>query len=412
MYLGCKALPAMRTSFLLLLILPLWTLTAQQRAGQEATWHTEGLDRLEGWVQGEIDAGRLPMAEVLLYADGAVGYRATFGSSNTALGTPLTENQIYHIMSMTKPVVSVAFMMLYEEGHFRLRDRVADYLPEFTDPRVALATSQGLTVPTREAESALTIEQLLTHTAGFSHGLGETAFDREFAQAMYYQPHADIEARVRTLASLPLVSEPGEQWYYSAAPDVLARLIEHFSGQSVAKFLQQRLFDPLGMEDTGYNVQVADSGRVVANHGLVEEAVQLAGFQLPQRGNRIYGGTHGLYSTPSDYLRFCRMLLNKGELDGRRYLSPSTVELMTMNHVGELRPRGEGFGLGFGVITDVAANKVAGSVGTYYWSGAYSTYFFVDPKRELIAMLFSQRSPYSGFHGEMFRQLVYQATGR
>ncbi len=349
------------------------------------------------------------MAEAIIYRNGEVGYHEVLGKSNVAMGTPLEENQVYHIMSMTKPIVSVAFMMLYEEGHFRLRDRVAQYLPEFSELRVARNVNEGLEVATDPAESGVTIEQLLTHTAGFSHGLSGTPYDNAFAQAMYFRPQADIADRVSTLASLPLVSQPGAQWYYSAAPDVLARLIEHFSGMTAAEFLQQRLFDPLGMEDTGYNVPAGQTQRVVANHEMVEDGVQPAGFQLPTTGNTVYGGTHGLYSTAADYLRFCRMLLNGGTLEGRQYLSRKTVELMTMNHVGELRERGQGFGLGFGVVTDPVAADVAGSAGAFYWSGAYSTYFLIDPAEDMIAILMSQRSPYSGFHFEMMQQLVYQA---
>ncbi len=349
------------------------------------------------------------MAEAIIYRNGEVGYHEVLGTSTVETGTALEENQVYHIMSMTKPIVSVAFMMLYEEGHFRLRDRVAQYLPEFSELRVARNVNEGLEVATDPADSKVTIVQLLTHTAGFSHGLAGTPFDNAFAQAMYYQPQAAIADRVRTLASLPLVSQPGAQWYYSASPDVLARLIEHFSGMTAAEFLQQRLLDPLGMEDTGYNVAAEQTQRVVANHGMVEDVVQLAGFQLPTSGNTVYGGTHGLYSTAADYLRFCQMLLNGGELDGRRYLSRKTVELMTMNHVGELRERGQGFGLGFGVVTDPAAADVAGSAGAFYWSGAYCTYFLIDPAEDMIAILMSQRSPFSGYHFEMMQQLVYQA---
>ena len=398
----------MRNLLLLLFLCPLLPLAAQETINASG-FHPEGLDRLERWVQHEIDTGRLPMAEVMLYRNSTVGYHEVLGSSNVATGAPLQKDQIFHLMSMTKPIISVAFMMLYEEGHFRLRDRVAQYLPEFAELKVATASSEGIKMPTTAAASPITIEQLLTHTAGFSHGLGGTPLDNEIAQALYYQPQADIAARVTTLASLPLVGQPGEQWYYSASPDVLSRLIEHFSGMTTAEFLQERLFDPLGMDDTGYNVPVADSSRVVANHGMVEHVVQLAGFQLPQTGNRIYGGTHGLYSTAEDYLRFCRMLLNGGSYRGRQYLSPTTVELMTLNHVGDMREGGQGFGLGFGVVTDVAAADVAGSEGTYYWSGAYSTYFFIDPKENLIAIMLSQRSPYSGYHGELFQQMVYQA---
>jgi CubicO group peptidase (beta-lactamase class C family) len=383
--------------------------SAQKASPGAAGLSEEGLRHYANWIEREIERGQLPMAEAVIYRNGTLGYHEVFGESNLEVGTPLRENQIYHLMSMTKPIVSVAFMMLYEEGHFRLKDRVEDLLPEFKDLRVARSISEGVEGATDPVEKPVTIEQLLTHTAGFSHGLGGTPLDNEIARALYYTPQASIGSRVSTLASLPLVGQPGKQWYYSASPDVLARLIEHFSGMTVADFLQERLFDPLGMDDTGYNIPEAETQRLVSNHGFTDGVIGLAGFQLPSRGNTVYGGTHGLYSTAADYLRFCRMLLNGGELDGKRYLSPTTVEFMTLNHVGELREAGQGFGLGFGVITDVADSNVAGSEGTYYWSGAYCTYFFIDPKEDLIAILMSQRSPFSGYHAEMMQQMVYQA---
>lgn len=369
----------------------------------------DGIEHLEKWFERTIARGELPMADVLIYRNGVVGYHEQFGTGNQKSGEPLEEDQIFHLMSMTKPIVSVAFMMLYEEGHFQLGDSVARYLPEFSGLRVAAATDRGVEVPTQPVERPVTIEMLLNHTAGFSHGLGATQLDREIAQRLYYRPQADIAARVGTLVELPLIGQPGKQWYYSAAPDVLARLVEHFSGMSVARFLRLRIFEPLGMDDTGYNVAPSEHERVVKNHQVAQDTIlELAGFQLPKTGNRVFGGTHGLYSTTNDYLRFCRMLLNGGTLDGRRFLGSKTVELMTMNHVGELRGGGFGFGLGFGVVTDVSATGLPSSEGTYYWSGAYCTYFLIDPKEDMIAIVMSQRSPYSGRHERSIWQMVYQ----
>ncbi len=368
-----------------------------------------GINRLEQWLEKEITEDRLPMAEVLIYHNGSLGYHHTAGVSDMSTKRALEENQLYHLMSMTKPIISVAFMMLYQEGHFELSDEVARYLPEFEDLRVAQNTGEGVAVATDPAESAVTIEQVLTHTAGFSHGLTGTKLDNEIAAALYYRPQADIAARVNTLASLPLTAQPGKQWIYSASPDILARLIEVFSGQTVAEFLQERLFDPLDMKDTGYNIPSEQASRLVANHQVTEEGMSKAAMQLPSSGNKVYGGSHGLYSTASDYLKFCRMLLNEGSLDGRQYLSPAIVELMTLNYTENLREPGFGFGLGFGIVTDVAASGMPGSEGLYYWSGAYSTYFFIDPTEDLIAIMMSQRAPYSGYHERMLRQMVYQA---
>jgi CubicO group peptidase (beta-lactamase class C family) len=368
------------------------------------------LDRYEAFLQQEIAAGRIAGAVSLVARRGEVVHRAALGYSSLQDEAPMREDQIFQLMSMTKPIVSVAFMMLYEEGHFLLDEPVAKYLPEFADLRVATNDSTGIAVATVSADRPVTIAQVLSHTAGFSHGLGGTQLDNEIARQLYGQPHAEIAARVATLAELPLVGQPGEQWYYSASPDILARLIEHFSGQSVIEFLRERLFDPLGMDDTRYNLSPAQQPRVVAVHNQ-NEAGELVNSprQLPVSGISIYGGTHGLLSTADDYYKFCRMLLNGGSWDGRQYLSPKTVELMTMNHLGELeREPGEGFGLGFGVTIDVAATRQPGSIGQYYWSGAYSTYFFVDPQEELIAILMLQLQPYSEYYSKKFRQMVYQ----
>ena len=380
--------------------------------GQEASaagLSEVGTARIDSWLQKEIEAERLPMAEMLIYRNGALGYHRTAGVTKVVEGQALQENQLYHLMSMTKPIVTVAFMMLYEEGHFQLNDPVADYLPEFAELTVARNTDEGLSVATDSAESAITIAQVLSHTTGYSHGLTGSKLDNEIAGALYYLPHPDIASRVRTLATLPLTAQPGTRWIYSTSPDILARLIEVFAGQSVAEFLQERLFDPLGMDDTGYNVPADQQSRMVVNHQVDDNGTSVADMQFPISGNTVFGGSFGLISTARDYLTFCRMLLNKGELDGRRYLSPKTVELMTVNHVGDLRGNGEGFGLGFGIITDVAKNGVSGSEGQYFWNGAYSTFFFIDPQEDLIAILLSQRSPYSTYHEKMLRQMTYQA---
>ncbi|WP_116127348.1 serine hydrolase domain-containing protein [Lewinella sp. IMCC34183] len=400
----------MRPTLLALLFL-LVTAPASAQDAAAAGLTEAGLQRYTDWITGEIEAGRLPMAETMIFRHGALGYHDVQGVSDLSTGRALEEKQLYHLMSMTKPIVTVAFMMLYEEGHFQLTDKVADYLPEFAELKVARNSDEGVQVATDPATSAITVEQVLSHTAGFSHGLQGTKLDNEIAAALYYRPHADIASRVRTLATLPLLGQPGQQWIYSTSPDILARLIEVFSGQTVIEFLEERLLGPLGMSDTNYNIPAENSGRLVANHQVAEGTLTKAAMQLPGSGNKVYGGSFGLYSTAADYLTFCRMLLNKGELDGTRYLSPKTVELMTMNHVGEMRGNGEGFGLGFGIITDVAANGVLGSKGQYFWNGAYSTFFFIDPVEDMIVIMMSQRSPYSGYHEKMVRQMTYQALG-
>jgi CubicO group peptidase (beta-lactamase class C family) len=312
---------------------------------------------------------------------------------------------------MTKAVVTTAFMMLYEEGHFHLNDPVAKYLPQFKDPVVTLDAESGKAGKTEPAKGPIRIIHLLTHTAGLSHGLGPSQLDRDYMEGMYMQPNKTIEDRVNAMAALPLMGHPGEQWYYSASPGVLSLLIEHFSGMTAADFLEERLFKPLGMEDTGYNVPKEEQDRMVTLYNSdAEGMLSLSSRQTPVEGNTVFGGGNGLFSTASDYIKFCSLYLHKGRVNGQQLLSPKTIELMAQNHVGDLyMAPGFGFGIGFAVIEDLSATKMLGSVGQLSWGGAFSTYFFIDPQEELAAVLMTQVSPYSDFFGEKMRQFIYQA---
>lgn len=371
----------------------------------------ERLDRYSDFLEAEIEAGKIPGAVSLISRNGEIVHHTSFGYSNTETKTPMMEDNIFHIMSMTKPIVTVAFMMLYEEGHFFLTDPVSKYLPQFKDLKVAVDVNEGKDGATVPTDTEVTIHQLLSHTAGFSHGLGGAQLDQDVLKALYFEPQETVESRVNTLVSLPLVGQPGKQWYYSASPDVLALLIEHFSGMTTTEFLQKRIFDPLEMKDTGYNIPKGSQDRWVPVYNINKEGkLVISENQLPKDGVTVYGGTHGLFSTASDYMKFCQMLLQGGAANGKRFLSPKTIQIMTMNQVGDLYPGpGEGFGLGFGVTTDVAEGKGLGSEGTYYWAGAYSTYFFIDPKEKLVAILMSQLQPFSPYYGNKLRQMVYQS---
>lgn len=265
-----------------------------------------------------------------------------------------------------------------------------------------------------DANKSITITHLFTHTAGFSHGLGQSPVDQKYWQSLYggglrADPHKTIEERVSTLSTLPLVGHPGEQWYYSASPDILALLIEKFSGKTVAEFLKERIFDPLEMEDTGYNLSKEKGKRAAGLHASNNGTLIYAPQQTPTDGNTVFGGTHGLFSTAEDYLKFASMMLNKGEFNGKRLLSRKTIELMTMNHVGDLKGNAEGFGLGFGIRMDLANGKTLGTEGQFYWNGAFNTYFFIDPKENMIAVMMTQLWPFNNYYSRMFRQMVYQA---
>ncbi|WP_223198113.1 serine hydrolase domain-containing protein [Maribacter arenosus] len=371
----------------------------------------ERLARYDVFLQNEVDEGRISGAVTLISRNNKIVHQATYGYSDLSSRKTMQHDGIFHLMSMTKPIITAAFMMLYEEGHFFLTDPVSTYLPQFKNMKVALDVEAGKEGATMDTNKEITIAHLLSHTAGFSHGLGGTALDNDISKALYQETHANLESRVNALARLPLIGQPGEQWYYSASPDVLAMLIEKFSGKTVADFLQERIFDPLEMKDTGYNIPIEKQMRWVPVHNFDREGNLITSErQLPIMGNTIFGGTHGLFSTATDYMKFCQMMIHKGKFKGRNLLSPKTVELMTMNQIGNLRQGpGQGFGFGFGVTTDVADSKIIGSEGQYYWGGAYCTYFFIDPKEQLISILMLQLQPYSNYYSQQMRQFVYQS---
>ena len=382
----------------------------------------ERLQRLEAVMGEYVQQGRLPGAVmVVARADGPV-HLATVGA--------VQADSIFRIFSMTKPVTSVAVLMLYEEGKFLLGDPVSRYLPEFSAPRVYVGDGQ-----TRPATSVLTIEHLLTHTAGLSYDDAAPGVPGLYAEADLWNA-PDLAEFSRRVAALPLAFEPGDHWHYSVANDVLGRLVEVVSGQPFDVFMRERIFVPLKMVDTGFYVPADQRDRLLTLYRKDGEGMRPAepterrSF-LDERAVPFGGG--GLVSTAADYLRFARMLLRGGELDGVRLLAPKTVELMMLDHLpAEWGPAalpepwiartenrngslelGLGYGYGGYVITDVAANNVPGSVGTYAWGGAASTYFFVDPAEQLTGIFLTQLTPSDSYPlRAQFRGLVYQALVR
>lgn len=407
---------AKKTLFVLFLISALLSAPAFSQSSNGTSVKNVGvseerLDRYDAYFQKEISERRLPGVVTLIYRKGEKVHETALGYNDLSKETPMRSDQIFFIQSMTKPIISTAFMMLYEEGHFFLTDPISKYLPEFKDMKVILDPSKGSSGGIEPAKSQITIAQVLNHTAGFLHGIGGTKLDEEVAKAIYMSGPKTIEERVKALASQPLASHPGEKWNYSASPDILARLIEIFSGMSPDQFLKTRLFDPLGMKDTGYNLTEAQKPRMAQLHNFNDSGVLVKSErQTPTSGNTVFGGTHGLFSTAQDYSLFAQMMLNGGEWNGKRYLSPKTVEIMAMDQAnGLFQDPGKGFGLGFAVVDDLADTKALGSEGTFYWSGAYCTYFFIDPKEELVAIFMTQVNPFSSYYENKFRQLVYQA---
>ena len=393
---------------------------AQQMAvnPKAAGMSKERLARLDAFLDKEITAGNIPGAVSMIYRKGQLAHYNAQGFSNLSTKDKMQLDEIFYIQSMTKPIVSVGLMMLYEEGYFELNDPISKYFPEFKNMQVATFVdgedSEEKKMELSQADKPITIAQCLSHTAGFSHGLGYSEIDQMYLKTLYFQPHKTIKDRVMAMSKLPLVTHPDNVWYYSAAPDVLALLIEHFTGKNCSDFLEERLFGPLGMDDTGYNLVEAKNDRIVTVHHKGPDGkgalVPFAQRQPKGQGNTVFGGTHALFSTAADYLKFCQMLLNNGSFNGKRFLSRKTIELMTTDRVGKkFGAPGNGFGLGFGIVTDKGSNGALTSEGTYSWSGAFNTYFFIDPKEELIGILMTQVDPYTNFYNRKLRQLTYQA---
>lgn len=363
----------------------------------------------DAFLKEEIKNGEIAGAVSLVYQNGAIIHNEVYGYADKEQQEMMATDQVFHIMSMTKPVITVAAMMLWEEGHFKLDDPVSKHLEGFTALQVAKDVEAGKDGETVPAENPVTIRQAMSHTAGFSHGLGGSKLDNDFAMAMYYMPQENIASRVKTLTSMPLVAQPGTRWSYSASPDILALLVEKYSGMTAAEFLQKRLFDPLGMTNTGYNLPEEKAARMAKLYKIEDGKLVRDLYQMGATGNKVFGGSHGLVSTAPDYMEFAKMLLNKGTYKGKQYLKESTLDLMTSNQIGDIPYQpGQTFGLGFGVLTETPENGI-GSKGQYFWSGAYSTFFFIAPEKDMVSVLMTQRSPYTGKYGDAMWKFVYEA---
>lgn len=372
---------------------------------------SERLENVVGLTHRYVDEGRMPGVSTLVARRGEVVLRDVYGMADVDEGRKLADDTIFRIYSMTKPIASVAFMQLYEEGKVLLEDPVSKYLPAFTEPRV-YAGGPVHDYATKPAEREITVHDLLTHQSGLGAG-----FDQEHIQGAIYRHHGlgwfntlDLDEYCAKLAELPLKFSPGEGWNYGASTDVLGRLIEVISGEPLDVALRRRVFEPLGMTDTGFQVPEEKADRFASNYwvdgdGMVsfEAAAESRYLKPPVR----FSAAGGLVGTVDDYHRFTRMLLGGGELDGERVIGRKTLEYMTRNHLPggadlaergrsvftETFTRGIGFGLGFAVVVDPSATQGTCSPGEYNWGGAASTTFWVDPAEELTVLFFTQLMP-------------------
>ena len=367
-------------------------------------------------LRAEIDKKRLPGAVLMLGRRGKLALFENLGQQDPQAGIPMALDTIFRLYSMTKPIVSVAAMMLMEQGHFLLSDPVAQYLPEFANQQVAVERNGQLRL--EPVLRPATVQDLMRHSAGLTYEFsGISAVQRQYYEDKINVGLAgrDNAAFSRALAAIPLMYQPGSVAEYSRATDILGRLVEVWSGQSLGVFLAEKIFAPLGMLDSAFSVSPAQHGRIAEPFGHDPDGGVLMKMSDIRNPPAMESGGGGLVSTAMDYARFLQCLLNKGQLDGARLLGPRTVDFMTADHLGHipagdsLLEPGEGFGLGFAVRTARGLTPVAGSIGTHYWSGMAGTSFFVDPAQNMFAILLIQAPNQRAYYRQLFRNLVYAA---
>ncbi len=391
----------------------------------------ERLERISQNIQNSIDDARIAGAVSLVARHGKIAYFKAFGMANREDRKPMQTDHIFRICSMTKPITSVAVMMLYEEGRFLLNDPVSNFIPEFKGMKVLDPpyTQDKTSTPGNlvEAKRPITIRQLLTHTSGLTYHWNARLGKRYREAGMGHgvlQQEGTIGDAVKRLAEVPLLFQPGDAWEYSVADDVLGYLVEVVSGTSLEGFFQERLFKPLGMKDTGYFFPQEQAARIATAYtyypekGLqlfrdkqtIEEGSFVYSADYPYHGPKTYfSGGGGLCSTAEDYYRFCQMMLNGGKLGGTRLLSRKSVELISQNHI-QGKSDTAGFGLGFGVNSEARHLTELGSVGAYYWGGFFYTSFVIDPKEDMIAIFMGQLHPTGGLNLDAKTiRLAYQA---
>lgn len=391
----------------------------------------ERLARVDAWREKWVSSGKLPFGITAVMRKGEVVHAGVSGMADVERGVPASLDTIVRIYSMTKPLTSVAIMMLYEEGRFQLDDPISRYAPEFADLHVMTGSARG-SISTVPAVRGISFRDLLNHTSGFTYGFMES----NNVDLMYRKTGVDfnwgkgtsLEDVVAKLVACPLIAQPGTEWNYSVSTDVLGYMVQVLSGVPFADYLREKVIKPLGMVDTDFYVPPEKLSRFSGNYSATAEG----GLQLiddPQDSPRyntmpsVASGGGGLVGTAADYLRFCKFMLNKGELDGVRLLGRKTVELMTMNHLdGDMAAMGQptwsespatgiGFGLGFAVMIDPARAQIAGTVGEYNWGGAASTAFWCDPAEDMAVVFLTQVMPSSRYPlRRELKVLTYQAV--
>jgi CubicO group peptidase (beta-lactamase class C family) len=388
----------------------------------------EGLQGIDKLLQEVTADGRVPGAIALVVRDGKIVYRKGVGYSDVAAKKPMPADAIVRIASQTKAITSIGLMLLYDEGKFQLDDPISKYLPTFKNPKVlATFNAKDSTYTTVLAQGEITIRQLFTHTSG----IGYPVIGSPEARAIYAKahipsgigsPNGKLATAMDALGPLPLMHQPGERFTYGLSIDVLGRLIEVLSGQSLDQYLRTRLFEPLGMRDTYFYLPAGKQARLVPLYTeyqgrtvpMPTQGMMGLKPDYPKLPGTYFSGGAGLSSTIDDYAAFLQMMLNGGTYNGHRFLKPETVKLITQNQMGEVNQGLNKFGLGFSIVTPQAAAQTGQTAGSYEWGGIFGTDYWVDPTEKLVVLLYTQKYPHTNTPDMVprFRKLVYAALAK
>ncbi len=410
-------------SFVVLAAAPVFAESLAKVVPEEAGFSKAGLERVTAYLKNEIDTGKIPGAMMVIQRKGKTVYSETLGLRDVTTKQPMTADTIFRIYSMTKPITTVAAMVLVEEGKLLLDEPVSKYIPAFKDTKVGVERKSEdgkVTLDLVPQARQMTVQDLMRHTSGITYGFfGVGEVKKLYAQLPIAGDFDNVEFADK-IAGLPLVYQPGTTWDYSYSTDILGRVVEAASGKTLYQFFKERIFDPLGMSETAFYVPDAKKHALIAEP-LPSDRTIGPGAEVgdPRVVKKWESGGGGLVSTMSDYLRFATMIANGGEFGGKRLLSPKTIAYMGADHIGAgsgvvpgpyyLPGRGFGFGLGFAVRTTAGISPVEGSVGDMSWSGAAGTTFWVDPKEEMTVVFMSQTVSQRTRIRATLRNLVYGA---
>ena len=402
-------------SFLVLAASAAWAADLTVAKPEQVGLSSERLARITEMMRTDVEKGRIPGAVALIARKGRIVYFETVGFRDRAAGAPLRKDDIFRIYSMTKPFTSAAVMLLRDEGRFDLTDPISKYIPQLGKLEVGVEkkdASGQVTLVMEPSKRDMTIQDLLRHTSGLTYGVfGTGEVKKLYGEVGVDSRDITSPELIDRLAKVPLMYQPGTRWEYGRSTDVLGRLVEVVSGKSLGQFFDERIFQPLKMKDSGFQMPAAKKDRIAQPLAVDPDSRKPIALFDPASAPTYESGGGGASSTATDYARFAQMLLNGGRLNGVRILSRKTVESMTADHLGTIEGTspGAGFGLGFAVRRDVGLPGVSGSVGEYSWSGFGGTTFWVDPKEQLVAVWMMQAPSQLRYYARLYKTFVLQA---